>query len=361
MNRREYLKTAGIASACVAAPVSAVTMTGGTITQEGNNTTNGTQTEGTTEVGPGGITSELEVMTYNIHHGEGADGVYDLRRSAGEIWATDPDIVGLQELDWNFLFEPEETTESRSNFDRQIKLLAEWLEMDYAFAANLNLPPIDASDGQPRRYGIGVLSKHPILETTHAFLPKIEYEDQYSEQRGLLGTRINVNGTMVWFYNTHMGLTEEQRIRQMDEILNAVEGQPDPKFVVGDFNAEPGSAPYEAINSEYVDVLGELGETDYTFPAPYLGETEERIREDERVRIDYIFSSAGVEPLRGRIKQTIASDHLPVQTTVGISGIDAEAPEPIENPTGGEDGVGNETGDNETDTSDTGENASTSS
>ena len=42
---------------------------------------------------------ELTVMTYNIHHGAGADKKIDLNRIAAVIQGESPDIVALQEVD----------------------------------------------------------------------------------------------------------------------------------------------------------------------------------------------------------------------------------------------------------------------
>src|SRR6185436_12649301 len=44
-------------------------------------------------------TNTLRVMTYNIHHGQGADGKVDLERIAALIKTQRVDIVALQEVD----------------------------------------------------------------------------------------------------------------------------------------------------------------------------------------------------------------------------------------------------------------------
>jgi len=41
----------------------------------------------------------VRVLTYNIHHGEGMDGFFDLPRLARIIEATGADLVALQEVD----------------------------------------------------------------------------------------------------------------------------------------------------------------------------------------------------------------------------------------------------------------------
>ena len=41
----------------------------------------------------------LRVMTYNIHHGHGMDGKFDLSRTIQVINAAKPDLLALQEVD----------------------------------------------------------------------------------------------------------------------------------------------------------------------------------------------------------------------------------------------------------------------
>ena len=41
----------------------------------------------------------LRVLCYNIHFGQGNDGVYDLKRLASVITSVKPDLVALQEVD----------------------------------------------------------------------------------------------------------------------------------------------------------------------------------------------------------------------------------------------------------------------
>jgi hypothetical protein len=41
------------------------------------------------------LPAELRVLTYNIHHGEGVDGKFDLPRIAEVIKSASPDLVAL--------------------------------------------------------------------------------------------------------------------------------------------------------------------------------------------------------------------------------------------------------------------------
>ena len=43
--------------------------------------------------------TSLRILCYNIHYGQGNDGVYDLERLAEVIKEVKPDLVALQEVD----------------------------------------------------------------------------------------------------------------------------------------------------------------------------------------------------------------------------------------------------------------------
>src|SRR6202165_2432600 len=45
------------------------------------------------------LPTTLRVLTYNIHHGEGTDGRFDVPRLAEVIKSVRPDLVALQEVD----------------------------------------------------------------------------------------------------------------------------------------------------------------------------------------------------------------------------------------------------------------------
>ncbi|MDQ3788793.1 MAG: endonuclease/exonuclease/phosphatase family protein, partial [Actinomycetota bacterium] len=127
----------------------------------------------------------VTVLSFNIHHGAGEDGVYDLGRVADEIRRSGADVIGLQEVDRHY--------GARSQWADQPAELAELLGMHVVYAANLDLEPPAA--GQPRRqYGTAILSRYPILESQNTLLPKGRPGE---EQRGLLEAVVNVRGVHV--------------------------------------------------------------------------------------------------------------------------------------------------------------------
>ena len=77
---------------------------------------------------------DVTAMSYNIHHGVGADGRLNLDRIAGVVRAEKAEVVGLQEVDrfWR-----------RSDFVDQVEYLARELGMQAAYGANLDLYPDD--------------------------------------------------------------------------------------------------------------------------------------------------------------------------------------------------------------------------
>ncbi|MFC5649973.1 endonuclease/exonuclease/phosphatase family protein [Paenibacillus solisilvae] len=246
----------------------------------------------------------IKIMSYNIHHAEGKDGVLDLQRIADIIAKSGADIIGLQEVDnhWS----------DRSSFEDQAKWLADRLHLHYAYAANLDLEPLE--EGQARRqYGTAVFSKFPILHAENHLLTNIPYTEKPSEQRGLLETVINVKGKHIRFYNTHLdNRRAEQRDLQIKEILAIAGKKEGTSIFVGDFNAKPGSAEILKITAQYKDVFAELGQNDtFTIPSSYVDPITGAVSKPDS-RIDYVFTTDDVQFRAADVIDSIASDHIAV-------------------------------------------------
>ncbi|GHI00100.1 endonuclease/exonuclease/phosphatase family protein [Neobacillus kokaensis] len=241
----------------------------------------------------------IKVMTYNIHHGR-TDAILDLKRIAVLIKTSGADVIGLQEVDNHF--------SERSNFEDQAKWLANYLDMHFAYGANLDFDPLQEG-GNRRQYGTAVLSKYPILSAENHLLTTIP---NLSEQRGLLETVINVKGNHVQFYNVHLDdQRAELREQQIKEIHNIAHQKEGTSIFVGDFNATPESAEIRKMTAQYKDVFAELNQNnDFTFPA-----------DKPDSRIDYIFTSKNVEICNCKVINTIASDHLPITAELVLNKI----------------------------------------
>jgi endonuclease/exonuclease/phosphatase family metal-dependent hydrolase len=188
----------------------------------------------------------LRVLTYNIHHGEAMDELFDYERLAKVINDLSPDIVALQEVD--------DKTERASGVD-QAALLGKLCKMHHAFG--------QAMPYQGGRYGEAILSRFPILETAVHPLP---YEPN-REPRAALEVLIEPEGIgPVRFVGTHLCHQDNAvRVKQttrLRQLFDSKDGTP--TILAGDFNARPGSDPMNVLlDAGWTDTIAPLSKIDY--------------------------------------------------------------------------------------------------
>jgi endonuclease/exonuclease/phosphatase family metal-dependent hydrolase len=241
---------------------------------------------------------ELKVMTFNIHHGVGADGRLDLGRIAAVIRDARPDVVALQEVDRHF--------HERSAFADQATELGRMLRMHVAYGANLDLEPL--VPGQPRRqYGNAVLSRHRIRSSRNILLPRPTGE----EQRGLLEVNLRVRGVPVRVYATHLQHNSATSRRlQAEAIVQALASSDTSMVLLGDLNARPNDPEIVLLLQVLVDAWLQAGlGPGYTYSAT-----------DPHARIDYVLHSGEVVSRVAAVLATDVSDHLPVLVTLVLPG-----------------------------------------
>jgi endonuclease/exonuclease/phosphatase family metal-dependent hydrolase len=231
----------------------------------------------------------LTIMTYNIHHGKGVDGVLDLDRIADLIQKSGADLVALQEVD---------VKTERVQGLHTMQYLAEKLDMEWVFGQNLSF--------QGGGYGNGILSAYPIESWTNEHFPL--YLE--GEQRGLLQTMIHCQGMTIAFWNTHLDHrpNDTERKQSATTIVKKSDTLRYSLVIAGDFNDIPESSSIQKINQSFLDTWHETGhDSGFTFPT----QAPER-------RIDYIFyrdhsdSYFHLKPVKSTILQSPASDHLPL-------------------------------------------------
>ncbi|BAS26772.1 endonuclease/exonuclease/phosphatase family protein [Limnochorda pilosa] len=247
----------------------------------------------------------ITLMTWNIKHALGCDGLVDLDRIAQVIEASGADVVGLNEVDRGF---------PRSGMVFQARYLAERLGFDYAFA-----PAFAVATGS---YGNAILSRYPILESWTVALPA----DALSEPRSAAVARIDVGEAVLSFVSTHLD-HKDARIRrnQALRVHEELQALPNPKVLAGDLNAWAVTAEVTLFQRVMNDA-----HTLYRMVACTDRVTPERLLEDGYTlpstaptsRIDYIFLSPDLRLEEGaggyRVLPTVASDHLPVVATVRL-------------------------------------------
>ncbi|PKV89358.1 endonuclease/exonuclease/phosphatase family metal-dependent hydrolase [Streptomyces sp. TLI_146] len=238
----------------------------------------------------------LTVLTYNIHHGAGADDDLALDRVARVVKDSGADVIGLQEVDRHY--------DTRSDFVDQAAWLAQRLGMHVVYGANLSLDP--PRPGAPRRqYGTAILSRFPVVEAHNTRLPR----PREGEQRGLLEADINVDGTAVRVLTTHLEHTSQtERLAQAEAINGVIEDSSRPTVLVGDLNATPGTREVGVLTRHLGDAWRAAGEgAGYTFDA-----------RSPHKRIDYVLTSSGIAARQAEVIDSEASDHLPVSVDITL-------------------------------------------
>ncbi len=162
------------------------------------------------------ITFNVRFASYNIFHAEKAG--YDYSKIAKNITDNGIEIAGFQEVDNNT---------KRSGRVNQIKKIAEKSGYQYyKFFKAIN------HDGG--EYGLGIVSKYPIESTN-----LIKLSSGSAEKRILAHAVINVNGTKVNFFVTHLSYDGEgggsSRSKQFGEVATEL-AKYDNFVLSGDFN-----------------------------------------------------------------------------------------------------------------------------
>ncbi len=161
----------------------------------------------------------IKIITFNIAHGKGVDGIIDIDRQAELINSYKPDIVFLQEIDMYT---------KRAGKINQIREFSKKVYLQYcSMESNITL-----EDGY---YGDGIISRFPISFSVNYLMP---LTDLNHEQRGILCNRIALGTTKINLFSVHLSTYEEERILACKEI-NRIIGKIDKDEIIilgGDFN-----------------------------------------------------------------------------------------------------------------------------
>lgn len=233
----------------------------------------------------------IKVLSFNILHGATTRGDFDLDAIADVIIKADPDLVALQEVDY------------QTNRAREYDLTTElgWrCKMVSLFARAMYF-----DDGE---YGEAVLSRSTILGSRNIGLP---YSSGNEPRAALEITTVLSTGDTICFIGTHLDHTRDEtdRIAQVKKINENFALNRFPTILAGDLNARPGSNP--------INILEEIWSASYNkeSPAPTFPS------KNPRVKIDYVMF---IPSNRWRVIETeviqndIASDHCAYIVTLEL-------------------------------------------
>ncbi|WP_105104206.1 endonuclease/exonuclease/phosphatase family protein [Microbulbifer pacificus] len=243
------------------------------------------------------VTKTLRVMTYNVHICKGTDGKLSPERIARVIARYAPDVVALQEVD---------VRRQRTGGIDQAHQISRLLAMDCHFQPAMHL--------EDERYGDAIMSCYPVRLIKKDILPGPPTNSRlpgFAEPRGALWIEVDFHGTKVQVFNTHLGLSKAERLRQIDALTGkewmGSEQCPRPRILVGDFNALPGSQEIKRMSA-------------------FLDDTQLKLKGHKpkgtffsrlpKARIDYVFVDPelevhGIHVPRSELTRQ-ASDHLPL-------------------------------------------------
>jgi endonuclease/exonuclease/phosphatase family metal-dependent hydrolase len=229
--------------------------------------------------------ARLRVASYNIHQCVGTDGRRDAGRVADVLRELEADVIGLQEV------------------DARPGLARDSVQMDFlAHALGLTAvagPTIHRHDGH---YGNALLTRRPVRNVRHVDLTVYR-----REPRAAIDVDVDVDGVLVRFVVTHLGLLPGERRTQVRRLIHAL-GRPQGTVVVcGDINE------WFAVGRPLRWLHGHLGRTPSlpTFPAGF-----------PLFALDRIWVRPREALVRFGVHATptarVASDHLPLAAEIAI-------------------------------------------
>lgn len=231
------------------------------------------------------LEGQLRIMTYNVHSCIGLDGRLSVRRIAEVLERYSPHLVALQELDDSC-----PRTGSREQLEELSRL---WPSEPFFF------PAMKKGRGQ---YGIGILSRLPLLEARGHTLPRPQ-QGVKGEPRVAVEIKVQLTQERVLtLLNTHLGLSRAERMAQIQGLESVIDKTEGPLVVLGDFNCPPRSPEIRRL-------LQKLEATSVTAPKTWFGAFPVRVLDYIMVRgLDAVKKS--FVPVDHLTK--VASDHLPL-------------------------------------------------
>jgi endonuclease/exonuclease/phosphatase family metal-dependent hydrolase len=294
----------------------------------------------------------VKLVSYNIQYGFGADGRYDLERTARVIAGAD--VIALQEVERGW---------RRTGFDDQPELLGQFLPEHYwvygpAFDMDASFRSEDGKIVNRRRqFGTMLLSRWPIVWSRLHLLPMRRTIAPLNTQNPALECMIRTPAGPVRFLSLHLAhIGAEERLEQISFLQDlhrrtpfqggpwsGVDDEPERDWThgesepecplaaiwMGDFNCEPDSAEYRRITctapyhpgAAYLDGFVDAAVVAGHEPGDLHTHVKEIGGSVRKRRLDYCFVGSVLAP---RVRSVsvdnaeIASDHHPLRVDIDL-------------------------------------------
>jgi endonuclease/exonuclease/phosphatase family metal-dependent hydrolase len=251
----------------------------------------------------------VTLLTYNVRHAildEGQHSWENRRAGVAErVRAADPDVLAIQE----------------SSGEQQAELAADLSDYDFVGVAD--------EPGSGEHVPLGVRSPWEILDSEIRWLSEsgeprsVGWDAKYPRVVTMAEIR-HQDGQHLTVCNTHFDHVGERARRESARLIRErVDAAPSdrPVVVLGDFNADPGSAPYETLTGpDFERELRDARTLATETQGPETTFTEfESVADGET--IDHVFVTTGLDVSRFSVDPTqvdgeFPSDHLPVAVTL---------------------------------------------
>ncbi len=251
-----------------------------------------------------GTPVRLRIVQWNLHHGVGTDGKYDINRIATWMASMTPDIVMLNEVEkftgWGNENQPE----------RYRALLA-------AKTGRVWYSHFTQEYGNWTGNGKGsqILSTVPFDTTDQTLIV-------YGRVIG--AATVTVNGRILTLMETHLDPdSQPYRLAQAKQVIAWALARPENRIIAGDFNAWPDQSSIAEMRKTYTDSW----EAATALKKAFTFAGNNPIGATKNGRIDYIFLSKGAANLaliQSQVVDTrnaagvMPSDHRPVVTTLEV-------------------------------------------
>ncbi len=203
------------------------------------------------------------------------------------------DIIGLQEV-------------KDDDLERPVIEFLRDLGYEFLFTP---VEKIWKSDNKAYFDGPAIFSKYKIKNHESFNLSK-------EESRAVIRADIEVQGKILHVFNTHLMHTHQTDSKiQNEQAENLLKLLPKEKTILmGDFNATPENSSIKKIQEVLVDSDPSATPTWSMYPAGCNVCNPQKVD----VKLDYIFTSKDLKVESFRVRESQASDHLPISAIIEI-------------------------------------------